>query len=247
MSATARDGSEITTIQAAWAEFRRKRGPWVIAGAIVLAIVVRSVLGPPDWADAGAALYILVAYPFGEWAIHVHLLHLRPFDFRGRRVELATARAHRAHHEDPRRLDLINFSPVEALAVLLLAVPAAAGLGDGVLAILGGPLAPGPLVTMLVTGFVMVGGYEWTHFLIHTGHRPRSAYYRSIWRNHRLHHYKNEHYWHGITNTLGDRVLRTHPDQADVPRSPTARTLDRDGDGDRYGDRDRDRNRVRTR
>ena len=78
---------------------------------------------------------------------------------------------------------------------------------------------------MLVTGYVMVAVYEWTHFLIHTSHRPRSRYYRSIWRNHRLHHFKNEHYWHGITNTIGDRVLRTHPDQADVPRSPTARVL----------------------
>ena len=78
---------------------------------------------------------------------------------------------------------------------------------------------------MLLTGYILVGAYEWTHFLIHTAYRPRSRYYRSIWRNHRLHHYKNEHYWHGITNTLSDRVLRTLPDQADVPRSPTARTL----------------------
>ena len=119
------------------------------------------------------AIYILVAYPFGEWAIHVHLLHLRPFDFRGRRIELATARAHRAHHEDPRSLDLINFSPVEALAVLLLAVPAAAGLGDGVLAHpRRADWRPGRWATMLVTGFLMVGVYEWTHSLIHTGLPP---------------------------------------------------------------------------
>ncbi|MCA1689957.1 MAG: fatty acid hydroxylase family protein, partial [Actinobacteria bacterium] len=68
----------------------------------------------------------------------------------------------------------------------------------------------------------------WTHFLIHTGHRPRSRYYRSIWRNHLLHHYKNEHFWHGITNTLSDRLLGTYRDQTEVPRSPTARSLHRD-------------------
>jgi sterol desaturase/sphingolipid hydroxylase (fatty acid hydroxylase superfamily) len=78
---------------------------------------------------------------------------------------------------------------------------------------------------MLLTGYVLVGAYEWIHFLIHTGHRPRSRYYRSIWRNHLLHHYKNEHYWHGITNTVSDRLLGTYRDQAEVPRSPTARTL----------------------
>jgi hypothetical protein len=225
MDEEARDGSEISSLREAWSEFRHKRGPWVIATAILIASATRSALGPPGWADAGAAVFIVVAYPFGEWAIHVYLLHLRPFTFGGRRVELPTARAHRAHHEEPRRLDLINFSPLEALAILVLAVPAAAALGDGALALLGRALAVGPLVTMLVTGYALVAAYEWTHFLIHTGHRPRSRYYRSIWLNHRLHHFKNEHYWHGITNTVGDRVLRTHPNQADVPRSPTARAL----------------------
>jgi hypothetical protein len=221
-----RDGSQIDTLGEAWREFRRKRGPWVIGGAIVLALAGRLTLDPPGWRDAAAALFILFAYPFGEWAIHVYLLHLRPFTIRGRRVELASARAHRAHHENPRRLDLINFSPSEALAILLLAVPAAAGVGAGAVALVASPLPAGPLVTMLVTGYVLVGTYEWTHFLIHTAHRPRSGYYRSVWRNHRLHHYKNEHFWHGITNTVSDRVLRTYPDQAEVPRSPTARTLE---------------------
>jgi hypothetical protein len=221
----ARDGSEITSLGEAWRGFRRKHGPWVIAAATATALVLRLAAGRPSWRDAGGAAFILVAYPFGEWAIHVYLLHLRPFRFRGRPVELATARAHRAHHENPRSLDLINFSPGEALAILLLAAPAAVALGDAIVALAARPLGAGPLLTMLLTGYLMVGAYEWTHFLIHTAYRPRSRYYGSIWRNHRLHHYKNEHYWHGITNTLGDRLFHTNPDQADVPRSPTARTL----------------------
>jgi hypothetical protein len=63
------------------------------------------------------------------------------------------------------------------------------------------------------------------HFLIHTAYRPRTPIYRSIWQNHRLHHFKNEHYWHGITQNISDRVLGTNPDQRNVPRSETARTL----------------------
>jgi hypothetical protein len=228
MDVRRRDGSEITSLAAAWAEFRGKRGPWVIAVAILVALATRIGAGSPSWRDAAAAAYILLAYPLGEWAIHVHLLHLRPFDFRGRRIELATARAHRAHHEDPRSLDLINFSPLEALAILVLAVPAAAAAGAATLALVGSPLSTGPFVTMLLTGYLRVGAYEWTHFLIHTAHRPHSRHYRAIWRNHRLHHYKNEHYWHGITSTLGDRLFGTNPAQADVPRSPTARTLGRE-------------------
>src|SRR5436305_1149196 len=103
-------------------------------------------------------------------------------------------------------------------AILLLAVPVAVA-----------PLATvfdaGPLVTALLTGYALVGLYEWTHFLIHTAVRPRSRYYRSIWRNHRLHHFKNEHYWHGITNTVSDRALGTFRDHREVRRSATARTL----------------------
>jgi hypothetical protein len=92
-------------------------------------------------------------------------------------------------------------------------------------------IAPGPvpwpaLLTAVLAGYVLVGIYEWTHFLIHTAYRPRSRYYRSIWRGHRLHHFKNEHYWHGITNTVGDRVLGTFPDQRNIERSATARSLD---------------------
>lgn len=221
----ARYGREVTTLGHAFREFRGKRAPWVIAAGIVAALAVRVALGDPGWPDALAVAAMLVVYPFGEWAIHVYLLHMRPFRFRGRRVELLTARAHRQHHEAPNDLLMINFSPREALAILLLAVPLVPALAGAVAAAATGTVPYGALVTAILTGYVLVEVYEWTHFLIHTAYRPRSRYYRGVWRTHRLHHFKNERYWHGITNTVGDRVLGTHPDQRDVPRSPTARTL----------------------
>ena len=222
----ARFGREVKTRGHAWREFHGNRSPRIIAAAIVAAAVLRIALGGWTWRDAVAAAAIVVIYPFGEWAIHVHLLHLRPFRFRGRRVALATARAHREHHEQPNDLRLILLGPMEAAGLLLAAVPTAVALLAALMVPLPGPVPVGALVTALLTGYVLVGVYEWTHFLIHTAYRPRSRYYRSIWRTHRLHHFKNERYWHGITNTVGDRVLGTFPDQRDVPRSRTARTLD---------------------
>jgi len=207
-------GAEITTIGEAWRCFRRKRAPQIIALALLAAVVSRLVVGGLSWRDAAAALAMLVIYPFGEWAIHVHLLHLPPV----RGFELPTARAHRMHHESPARLDLINFSPLEALAVLCLAVPVA-------VAPLALALGWHAALSAVAVAYLLVGLYEWTHFLIHTAHRPRSRYYQSVWRAHRLHHFKNEHYWHGITNTVSDRVLGTNPDHRTVPRSRTARTL----------------------
>jgi hypothetical protein len=214
----ARRGGEVKTLGHAWREFRSNRSPKVIAAGIVAAAALRIALGAFTWRDAVAAAAMLAVYPFGEWAIHVYLLHLEPFRFRGRRVELATAKAHREHHERPNHLGLILLAPLEAAALMLLAVPVVLAAFSLVL-----PLRA--LVTAAFAGYVLIGIYEWTHFLIHTAHRPRSRFYKAIWRNHRLHHFKNEHYWHGITSTVADRVLHTAPDQKDVPRSRTARSL----------------------
>ena len=50
-------------------------------------------------------------------------------------------------------------------------------------------------------------------------------------RNHRLHHFKNEHYWMGVTMHLGDRVLGTLASPKEVPTSPTCRDLLGQDDG----------------
>ncbi len=219
------EDATVKTKRHAWRLFRHKRAPWVIAAGIAAAATARIAMGAFGWGDAAAVAAMLVVYPFGEWAIHVHLLHLRPFQLGGRRIDLVTARAHREHHEDPHDLGLVNFSSGEALAILLAAVPLVPALAGAAIALAGGGVPYGALVTALLTGYILVAAYEWTHFLIHTAYRPRSRYYRSIWRTHRLHHFKNERYWHGITNTLGDRVLGTFPDRREVPKSRTARTL----------------------
>src|SRR5919204_5123206 len=225
--AGARYGRDVKTLGQAWDEFRAKRSPKLIALGITVTLAIRVVVGGLlTWRDLVAAAAMLVIYPFGEWAIHVYLLHLKPIKFRGQRVELATARAHREHHEQPNDLFMILLAPSEAVALMFLAVPLVPALVGLVIALAGGSVPYGALLTGVLAGQMLVATYEWTHFLIHTAYRPRSRYYRMIWRNHRLHHFKNEHFWHGITNNISDRVLGTNPDQSAVSRSRTARTLD---------------------
>jgi len=84
---------------------------------------------------------------------------------------------------------------------------------------------PRQALSGLAMSYAMLLTYEWTHFLIHSTYVPRSRYYRYIWRAHRLHHYKNEKYWFGVTVHLADHVLRTFPQRDAVETSPTARTL----------------------
>jgi hypothetical protein len=219
-------GREIKTLGEAGRQFARRHSPWMILAAITALAVARALVGDVTWRDAVAVAAMLVVYPFGEWAIHVYLLHAKPIRVRGRMVELPTTRDHRYHHRHPNNLMTLLLDPKELAELLLLAVPAVAALGGLLVGLIAGSVPVGALISAALTGYVLVGVYEWTHYLIHTAYVPRSAAYRRVWRNHRLHHFKNERYWHGITNTVADRVLGTMPDQGDVPRSETARTLD---------------------
>jgi hypothetical protein len=223
---SARWGRDVKTLGAARREFLRKRSPWILAGAIVAVAGLRLALGEFSWRDAVAAAAMLVVYPFGEWAIHVYLLHMKPFEIAGRRVEPPAARDHREHHLQPNDLGLILLGPKELGQLLGLAVPVVVAVGALAVGAFAGPVRVAVCLSALLAGYCAIFVYEWTHFVIHTAHRPRSRYYRAIWRNHRLHHFKNEHYWHGITNNVSDRVLGTNPEQSEVVRSQTARTLD---------------------
>jgi hypothetical protein len=189
--------------------------PKILLGYLTVALVVRTTQGNLSWVDGAVAAGIIAFEPFTEWLIHVFVLHARPRMILGREWELSAAAGHRRHHEDPSDLDQVGV-PVWATAG---AVPIGA--------VLVWFLVPRPYgATAIATSLTMLCIYEWTHHLIHTTYRPKGRYYRSIWRTHRLHHYRNEHHWFGVTVTLGDRVLRTYPKhKTDVPISPTARNL----------------------
>jgi hypothetical protein len=224
--APARYGRDVTTLGQARRDFFSRPSPYLIGCAVLALAALRGVLGEISWRDAVAVVAMLIVYPFGEWAIHVYVLHMPSFRIAGRRIESPAARNHREHHMEPNNLGLLLLEPKELAGLLLLSVPLTVATGAVLVSVLFGAVPFGALVSAALAGCCMVFVYEWTHFLIHTSHRPRSRLFRSISRNHRLHHFKNEHYWHGITNTVSDRVLGTNPDQRSVPRSETARTLD---------------------
>jgi Fatty acid hydroxylase superfamily len=222
----ARWSREVKTLPEARRQFLRRTSPWVIGSFVLVLGAVRIAIGDFGWQDAAAAAAMLVIYPFGEWAIHVYLLHMRPVKVGDRKVDTIAARAHRAHHGEPNDLDMILLYWWQAAVLLLIAVPLVVGVVGGIVSLIAGTVPLRVLLTGVLTGWVLVFLYEWTHFLIHTAYRPRSPIYRTIHRNHRLHHFKNEHFWHGVTNNVSDRVLGTNPDQRQVEKSKTARTLD---------------------
>jgi sterol desaturase/sphingolipid hydroxylase (fatty acid hydroxylase superfamily) len=194
--------------------FFSKRSPQVITAVFLASVGAMVAVGQWSWWDLLAPGILIAIEPFTEWLIHVHLLHFKPRPVGGRTLDPLVARKHRAHHVDPKDLDLV-FIPMPALLPLI-----------GALAV--GFLLPLPLgrgIAALVGAYAMLFTYEWTHALIHSPYRPRHRIYRAVWRAHRNHHFRNEHYWFGVTMHLADHVLGTYPEKTEVEVSPTARTL----------------------
>ena len=226
IDAVPRRGERLTAADCA-RKFVHYASPRIIGASLACALVARVAVGHWSWRDLVPPALLLASEPLTEWTIHVYLLHARPLRVRGRRVELPTAYEHRAHHMAPADLDGVLI-PTYGLLIFVPLIPAVMwGLSFPLHFLIGGDRVA-LFLTGVVASYTILGAYEWCHFLIHTPFRPRGRYYRSIWRAHRLHHYKNERYWFGITSDFGDRVLGTNPDQSKVPKSPTARTLGRE-------------------
>jgi hypothetical protein len=219
-----RESDGPVTLRDCLREFLRQPSPPYLLAAVVIALGLRLAQGSWSWRDMALAAALVAVTPFVEWLIHVYLLHAPPLQLRGRRVEMLTAREHRAHHESPAVLGGVLL-PVYGVLVFLAMIAAVNWLlcfPIGLL--LGGPRLAYATSAVLVS-YAILAAYEWTHFLIHAPYKPRGRYFKAIWRNHRLHHFKNERYWLGVTSTIGDRVIGTLPHQRSVPRSATARSL----------------------
>jgi hypothetical protein len=153
--------------------------------------------------------------PFFEWVAHKYLLHritdpqLHP---RGYQYML---KLHYKHHWTPADLHSV-FAPVSSAFVvfLILALPAYLVLG-----------LQGFLIfeTGVIAYFLY---YEWIHLAHHVGtYRPLTRFGRHMRNAHTWHHFKNENYWWGVTNPLGDYLLGTFKEPQEVEKSPSAKSL----------------------
>jgi sterol desaturase/sphingolipid hydroxylase (fatty acid hydroxylase superfamily) len=213
-------GTRGVTLGQAAREFWRHPTPWMILTLVVGAVAARIAVGGLALRDLWAPLVLALLFPFVEWVIHVFILHWRPRKLGRVTVDTLVARDHRRHHANPREIDLV-FIPTPTLPWLIAAIVA---LPLGIGALVGAPVSA--TLSFIVVESLILMGYEWTHYLVHTDYKPRHRFYKAVWRNHRLHHFKNEHYWFSVTTSgTSDRVLGTYPDPATVETSPTAKNL----------------------
>lgn len=218
--------SAIRSLNSLNALFWRLSSPRVMATGLVIAVTVRlSLIGATGvgWFDLVAVVIVVTLIPFVEWFIHLLVLHARPRQLG--RLTIDPGVGHRQHHRHPASVNYVLLRGIDAGLFQVIN----AGL---VVVVVGGPLwligarPLGPILTGVVVAILGLLHYEWSHLLFHTAYRPRSRYYRRLKQNHRLHHWRNERFWLGITTNAGDRLLRTYPaSRSAVPLSPTAKTL----------------------
>jgi sterol desaturase/sphingolipid hydroxylase (fatty acid hydroxylase superfamily) len=194
--------------------FITKPSPAIIVSTFVGGVVARIAIGRWGWWDVAIPAIVIGLEPFVEWVLHVHLLHRRPTKLGRWTIDPINARKHREHHRNPKDLRIVMV-PFQAL------FPA----GPLLVALAVWQMDPPQAAMSIACGFGMLGWYEWAHYLMHAPYRPKSQWFRNVSRNHVLHHFKNEHYWFGVTTSIGDRVLGTRPDGSTIPVSPTVRTL----------------------
>ncbi len=159
------------------------------------------------WVALGAAVFFV-----SEYVVHRSVYH----HLAGRPAGRYLSANHVAHHGEPESLRYLfndpRFSVTLGVVYFVVAFAVSRNLG------LAAAFSAGNFLGLVY--------YEWVHFAAHrAGARPWTPWGRWMKKLHLLHHYKNEHFWFGVTSPALDVTLGTWRDPETVDHSPTVRTL----------------------
>jgi len=211
----------LRTPRGAWRVFWQFPGPRMLAVQVAAAAGARLGIGEFGAGDVLVLALVAVVWPLQEWFFHWTLLHWKPRTVAGVRIDLPMAVVHRDHHRRPWHI-ATTFLPER---FVLFAIPVHVAVWFAVT----------PSTALAATGIAAFGAaalfYEWVHYIVHTPCPHQGRYHALVARNHLLHHFRHEDYWHSFTVPLVDVVFGTAPDPATVPKSPTVMTLGVPEDG----------------
>ncbi|GGA54299.1 fatty acid hydroxylase [Kroppenstedtia guangzhouensis] len=186
---------------------------WLIGAALVIPDLDR----PEIWL---AIVVGMGSYSASEYLIHRFLFHLKPP--RNPFFLKLLKRLHYDHHMDPNNLKLL-FLPVWYSLPLI-------GIAGGLAYLLTASIS---LTLAFVSGVItFLLYYEWTHFVAHRPIQPWTPWGKWMKKVHLWHHFKNEHFWFGVTQPFYDVLFGTFKKENEVERSETVRNLEqREGTG----------------
>ncbi|MEW5676250.1 sterol desaturase family protein [Flavobacterium enshiense] len=137
----------------------------------------------------GGILY----WTFFEYIAHRYIFHWVSENIRVQKIAYVM---HGNHHEYPRDRDRLFMPPVPSLILSTILF----GLHYLLLRDYNWAFFPG-----FMLGYLL---YASMHYAIHA-FEPPFEFMKPLWRNHQMHHYRNEHLGFGVSNTLWDKVFGT--------------------------------------
>ncbi|MET0298635.1 MAG: sterol desaturase family protein [Flavitalea sp.] len=140
----------------------------------------------------------MFAWTFVEYIIHRFVFHLIAESKVATRIIYVM---HGNHHVYPRDKERLFMPPIPSLII--------ASILFLIFRLILGIFSLGDYVFLFFPGF-MLGYllYGSMHYAIHA-FKPPFKWMKSLWRNHHLHHYKDEDKGFGVSTTLWDRVFGT--------------------------------------
>ena len=188
--------------------FRHGSNSILVLAAV--AAIAAFVLGAVPFSLAGVLIGAAVFF-VTEYTTHRFMFHAKPSTIPF--VLKLQHRLHYDHHIDPPKIELL-FLP------WWFVIPTVLVYYGIFLAIVRNPalafaLAFGSLCALLY--------YEWVHYVAHIPFNPVTPFGRYVKKYHLWHHFKNEHFWYGVTNPSMDFAGATYRDVESVERSTSVR------------------------
>ena len=152
-----------------------------------------SKLSFPLWQIAIFFLVGMFCWTLVEYVLHRFVFHMIGESERAQRIIYVM---HGNHHHFPRDKERLFMPPVPSLIIASILFSVFYSL-------------MGKYVFMFFPGFILgYLMYGTMHYAIHAWNPP-FRWMKPLWRNHHLHHYKNEGKGYGVSTTLWDRVFGT--------------------------------------
>ncbi len=168
---------------------------WGIYFPVIVGLLYHSAANLSMNVFAIAAVFCagMFFWTFFEYIMHRFVFHMVAESERARKIIYVM---HGNHHHFPRDKERLFMPPVPSIIISsLLFFLFYAVMRDAVFMFFPG----------FILGYLIYGSM---HYAIHAWNPP-FRWMKPLWRNHHLHHYKDEHRGYGVSTTIWDRVFGT--------------------------------------
>ena len=179
-------------------EYLTKTHPLVVWAMYLPVLILLPYYSVNNLNYNGLAVFLLfiggtIFWSLTEYILHRFAFHYQPESERGKKIHYII---HGNHHQYPRDKERLFMPAVPSLII-------ASTLFLLMFIILGEPVFP--FFPGFVFGYLVYGSM---HYAIHAWNPP-FKWMKGLWRNHHLHHYKNDDMGFGVSSTLWDHVFGT--------------------------------------